>query len=121
MIALGEVGMTVYVTDRSIADGDSPYGGSVNETAEAVSKAGGKGVAVVLDHAEDEAVAALFARVRREQGRLDIRVNNAAKLAAATTSPGGFWEKPIEAVDLLTIELRSHFVAGYYAAPLLNS
>jgi NAD(P)-dependent dehydrogenase (short-subunit alcohol dehydrogenase family) len=33
--------------------------------------------------------------------------------------PGGFWEKPLEAMDLITIGLRSHFVASYYAAPLL--
>src|SRR5260221_2054321 len=118
-IALGQAGMTVYVTGRSVADADSPYGGSVNETAEAVSKAGGRGVAVALDHADDDAVAALFARVKEEQGRLDILVNNAAKLGAATTMPGGFWEKPLEAVDLITIGLRSHFVSSYYAAPLL--
>jgi NAD(P)-dependent dehydrogenase (short-subunit alcohol dehydrogenase family) len=118
-IALGHAGMTVYVTGRSVADGDSPFGGSVNETAEAISKAGGKGIAVALDHADDEAVAALFARVKEEQGRLDILVNNAAKLGAATTMQGGFWEKPIEVVDLITIGLRSHFVASYYAAPLL--
>jgi NAD(P)-dependent dehydrogenase (short-subunit alcohol dehydrogenase family) len=111
--------MTVYVTGRSVADGDSPFGGSVNETAEAVSKAGGKGIAVALDHADDEAVAALFGRVKEEQGRLDILVNNAAKLGAATTMSGGFWEKSIDVVDLITIGLRSHFVASYYAAPLL--
>jgi NAD(P)-dependent dehydrogenase (short-subunit alcohol dehydrogenase family) len=84
-----------------------------------VTKAGGKGIAVALDHADDEAVAALFARVKEEQGRLDILVNNAAKLGAATTMQGGSWEKPLEAVDLITIGLRSHFVASYYAAPLL--
>jgi NAD(P)-dependent dehydrogenase (short-subunit alcohol dehydrogenase family) len=118
-IALGQAGMTVYVTGRSVADGDSPDGGSVNQTAEAVSKVGGKGIAVVLDHADDEAVAALFARIKLEQGRLDILVNNAAKLGAATTMPGGFWQKPFEAVDLITVGLRSHFVASYYGAPLL--
>ena len=118
-IALGQAAMTVYVTGRSVADGDSPYGGSVNETAEVVTKAGGKGIAVALDHADDEAVAAFFARVKEEQGRLDILVNNAAKLGAATTMHGGFWEKPLELVDLITIGLRSHFVASYHAAPLL--
>jgi NAD(P)-dependent dehydrogenase (short-subunit alcohol dehydrogenase family) len=118
-IALGQAGMTVYVTGRSVPDGDSPYGGSVSETAEVVSKAGGRGIAVALDHADDDAVAAFFARVKEEQGRLDILVNNAAKLSAATTVPGGFWEKPIEVVDLITIGLRSHFVASYHAAPLL--
>ena len=117
-IALGHVGMTVYVTGRSVADADSPYGGTVSETAKLVTEAGGKGIAVAVDHADDRAVSALFARVKQEQGRLDILVNNAATLIA-TTEPGGFWEKPLEAADLITVGLRSHFVAAYYATPLL--
>ena len=117
-IALGEAGATVYVTGRSVADSDSLYGGTVSETADLVTQAGGNGVAIALDHTDDKAVAALFERVKAEHGRLDILVNNAAKLVAAP-SPGGFWEKPLEAVDLITVGLRSHFVAAYYAAPLL--
>jgi NAD(P)-dependent dehydrogenase (short-subunit alcohol dehydrogenase family) len=118
-IALGETGATVYVTGRSTADGDSPYGGTVTETADLITRAGGKGVAIALDHTDDEAVAALFARVKAEHGRLDILVNNAANAVESTTMPGGFWEKPLEAVDLITVGLRSHFVSAYYAAPLL--
>ncbi|NRO99384.1 SDR family NAD(P)-dependent oxidoreductase [Paraburkholderia sp. NMBU_R16] len=117
-IALGEAGMTVYVTGRSTASTDSPYGGTVSETAECVTKAGGKGIAVAVDHADDEAVAALFARVKDEHGRLDVLVNNAAKLVAVTM-PGGFWEKPLETVDLVTVGLRSHYVAAWHAAPLM--
>src|SRR6266404_1421174 len=117
-IALGEAGATVYVTGRSVADSDSLYGGTVSETADLVTQAGGNGVAIALDHTDDKAVAALFERVKAEHGRLDILVNNAAKLVGAP-SPGGFWEKPLEAVDLITVGLRSHFVAAYYAAPLL--
>src|ERR1700704_6756527 len=117
-IALGEAGATVYVTGRSMADGDSLYGGTVSQTADLVTQAGGNGVAIALDHTDDKAVAELFERVKAEHGRLDILVNNAAKLVAAP-SPGGFWEKPLEAVDLITVGLRSHFVAAYYAAPLL--
>jgi NAD(P)-dependent dehydrogenase (short-subunit alcohol dehydrogenase family) len=117
-IALGEAGATVYVTGRSTYGSESPVGGTVAETAAAVTQAGGKGIAVAVDHAVDEEVAALFTRVRDEHGKLDILVNNAAKLVA-TTDPGGFWEKPLEAVDLITVGLRSHFVASYYAAPLL--
>jgi NAD(P)-dependent dehydrogenase (short-subunit alcohol dehydrogenase family) len=56
--------------------------------------------------------------VKAEHGRLDILVNNAAKLIAAPLV-GGFWQKPLESVDLITVGLRSHFVAAYYAAPLL--
>ena len=117
-IALGEAGATVYVTGRSVADGDSLYGGTVSETADLVTQAGGNGVAIALDHTDDKTVAALFERVKAEYGRLDILVNNAAKLVAAPPT-GGFWEKPLESVDLITVGLRSHFVAAYYAVPLL--
>src|SRR3977135_2810435 len=118
-IALGETGATVYVTGRSTADSDSPYGGTVTETADLITRAGGKGVAIALDHTDDEARAAVFARVKAEHGRLDILVNNAANAVESTTMPGGLWEKPLEAVDLITVGLRSHFVFAFYAAPLL--
>src|SRR5258708_30734571 len=117
-IALGQCGATVYVTGRSETSDDSPYGGTVAETAALVSEAGGKGIPICIDHSNDEAVAELFARVGRDHGRLDLLVNNAVK-AVGVTLPGGFWEKPLETVDLITIGLRSHFVASFYAAPLL--
>jgi NAD(P)-dependent dehydrogenase (short-subunit alcohol dehydrogenase family) len=116
-IALGAAGATVYVTGRSIVGTATPFGGTVSETAELITQAGGIGIAEPLDHADDAAVAALFARIDREHGRLDVLVNNAAKLGAPAT--GGFWEKPIETVDLITVGLRSHYVASYHAAPLL--
>lgn len=117
-LALGQAGATVYVTGRSTSSTDSPYGGSVAETAELVDRAGGTGIPVVADHGDDESVRELFARVEAEQGGLDILVNNAAKLAGIT-GPGGFWEKPLEAADLISVGLRSHYVAAYHAAPLL--
>src|SRR5712672_2763278 len=117
-IALGQSGATVYVTGRSQTPDDSPYGGTVAETAALVSEAGGKGIPISIDHSNDEAVAELFARVGRDHGRLDLLVNNAVK-AVGMTLPGGFWQKPLESADLITIGLRSHFVASFYAAPLL--
>ncbi|WP_208453496.1 SDR family NAD(P)-dependent oxidoreductase [Burkholderia gladioli] len=117
-LALGAAGITVYVTARSVADGDSPHGGTIGQTAEQVGRAGGKGIAVAVDHADDAAVAAFFQRIAREHGRLDILVNNAANLAAAPTA-GGFWTKPLASADLLEVGLRSHFVSSYHAAPLL--
>jgi NAD(P)-dependent dehydrogenase (short-subunit alcohol dehydrogenase family) len=116
--ALGQSGATVYVTGRSRLPTDSPYGGTIAETAALVDEAGGKGVPVAVDHADDEAVADLFAQVRGDHGRLDILVNNAAKLVGLT-SHAGFWEKPLDAVDLITVGLRSHYVASFHAAPLL--
>ncbi len=115
-LALGQAGATVYVTGRSARRDDSPYGGTVGETAALIDEAGGTGVAVVLDHADDTAVAALFERIARDHGRLGILVNNAAKFAGPVT-PGGFWNNPLEMADLITVGLRSHFVAAYHAAP----
>jgi NAD(P)-dependent dehydrogenase (short-subunit alcohol dehydrogenase family) len=117
-VALGAAGATVYVTGRSVSEHDTPWGGTIHDTAERVTGAGGKGVAVQIDHADDAAVASLFERIAKDHGRLDILVNNAAKLVAVT-DPGGFWEKPLEACELINVGLRSHFVASYYAAPLM--
>ncbi|MGY6024715.1 SDR family NAD(P)-dependent oxidoreductase [Streptomyces spinosirectus] len=115
--ALGQAGAVVYVTARSRGGDVSPYGGSVRETADAVTRAGGTGVPVLVDHADDDAVADLFGRVRDEHGRLDILVNNAALVA--DPAPGGFWEHPLSAADLITVGLRSHYTAAWNAAPLL--
>jgi NAD(P)-dependent dehydrogenase (short-subunit alcohol dehydrogenase family) len=119
-IALGSHGYTVYVTGRTQRPGESPWGGTIGDTATAITAAGGEGVAVRVDHRNDAEVEALFARVRREEGRLDILVNNAALIHDQLQSPLPFWEKPLAAsVDLLDVGLRSGLVASYYAAPLL--
>ncbi|WP_082614297.1 SDR family NAD(P)-dependent oxidoreductase [Mycobacterium sp. Root265] len=109
-VALGAHGWRVYVTGRSIAD---------SGTAELVSAAGGVGVAVPVDHADDDAVARLFARVRDEDGGLDLLVNNAAVIHDELTGAKPFWEKPVELGDVLDVGLRSAYVASWHAAPLL--
>jgi NAD(P)-dependent dehydrogenase (short-subunit alcohol dehydrogenase family) len=119
-IALGSHGYTVYVTGRTQRTGESPWGGTIGDTAMAISAAGGKGVALRVDHRNDAEVEALFERVRREEGRLDILVNNAALIHDELQSPLPFWQKSLAAsVDLLAVGLRSGLVASYYAAPLL--
>src|ERR1700722_6700734 len=77
-IALGSHGYTVYVSGRTQREGESQWGGTIHDTAAASTAAGGKGVAVPVDPRDDEQTAALFERVRRGDGRLDILVNNAA-------------------------------------------
>ena len=65
---------------------------------------------------------ALFDRVRQEQGRLDILVNNALGSPDQSTLWGGlrFWKVPLSLWDdLIDVGLRSHFVATWYAAPLM--
>lgn len=123
-LALGAAGMVVYVTGRSTtASGAQLRGqvlpGSIQETAEAVTRAGGLGIPVACDHADDAQVRALFEQVGREQGRLDLLVNNATFLHENLIDPGPFWEKPLELVGILDVGLRSAYVASYYAAPLL--
>jgi NAD(P)-dependent dehydrogenase (short-subunit alcohol dehydrogenase family) len=118
-IALGAHGCTVYVTGRSEKTGDASLPGTIYETAEAVTQAGGKGIAVRVDHGEDGQVRALIDRVRQDQGRLDILVNNACALHDELTTPGHFWQKPLEIVDMLDVGLRSGYVASYYAAPMM--
>lgn len=107
--ALGAAGWTVYLTGRSIG----------RDVADAVTAAGGQGIAVPVDHADDAAVAALFARIDEERGHLDLLVNNAAAISDRITGRGGFWEKPLDLADVLDVGLRSAYVASWYAAPLL--
>lgn len=118
-MALGSHGCTVYVTGRSEKSGDAALPGTIYETAEAVTAAGGKGIAVRVDHGDDDQVKALVDQVRQEQGRLDILVNNACALHDQLTAPGNFWEKPLGIADMLDVGLRSSYVASYYAAPMM--
>lgn len=118
-LALGAAGATVYVTGRSVKEGDSPLPGTVGQTAADVTAAGGSGIAVACDHGDDAQVAALFERVRREHGRLDILVNCAIAIPDPLTMPGPFWQKPLEMAQLLDVGLRSTYAASYYAASLL--
>jgi NAD(P)-dependent dehydrogenase (short-subunit alcohol dehydrogenase family) len=89
-VELGAAGATVYVTGRSTRGApQQTYArflkqtaldqvpGSIDETAEEVTRAGGRGVAVRCDHTDDEQVRALFERVMRDAERLDLLVNNA--------------------------------------------
>jgi NAD(P)-dependent dehydrogenase (short-subunit alcohol dehydrogenase family) len=118
-LALGAEGATVYVTGRSQKEGDAALPGTIGGTAAEVSKAGGKGIAMAVDHGKDGDVKALFERVEKEQGRLDILVNNATYLHDQLIEKGGFWTKPLELVDILDVGLRSAYVASWYAAPLM--
>lgn len=119
-LALGAAGMTVYVSGRSVEEGESDLPGTVGATAAAVTAAGGQGVAVVCNHADDTQVAALFKRVAAEQqGRLDLLVNNACSLPDGLTQPGPFWAKPLSLLAPLDVGLRSHYVAAWHAAKLL--
>ena len=117
--ALGARGATVYVTGRTQTAGEAPLPGTIHETAAGVTAAGGRGVAVAVDHGDDEQIAALFRTVEARSGRLDILVNNVATIHDDLIKPGAFWERSIDLADILDIGLRCHYIASFHAAPLL--
>lgn len=118
-LALAEHGVTVYVTGRTVSDDGHELPGTVGETAAEVSRRGGRGIAVAVDHGDDDQVAALFEQVGREQGRLDLLVNNAFALPDTLTEPEPFWEKPLSYWQMVDVGVRSNYVAAFHAAKLM--
>ncbi len=118
-LALAEEGATVYVTGRTVKPGISPLPGTVGETAAQCDARGGKGIAVQVDHGDDDQVAALFEQIEREQGRLDILVNNAFSLPDDLTDPDPFWKKPLSNWQMINVGVRSNFVAAWHAARIM--
>jgi len=124
-LALGEVGATVYVTGRSVRGESTTENlpGTIEETAEAVTTRGGTGIAVRCDHTVDSDSEELFARVQREQGRIDLLVNNAwggyeqhdyRKFAAP------FQEQPLRHWDgMFTAGVRAALVASRLAVSMM--
>jgi len=104
---------------RGIATALAARGWTVYGTGRTITSAPAGGVAVQVDHGDDEAVADLFDQVRRETGRLDLLVNNAAAISNRLVDAKPFWDKPLDLADVLDVGLRSAYVASWYAAPLL--
>jgi NAD(P)-dependent dehydrogenase (short-subunit alcohol dehydrogenase family) len=117
--ALGCHGYTVYLTGRTERPGESALSGSIQETAEQVNALGGRGIAVRVDHSDDEQVKGLFERIGREQGWVDILVNNAAIIRDEMMGRTKFWEEPLNVIDTLDVGLRSSYVATVFAVPLM--
>jgi NAD(P)-dependent dehydrogenase (short-subunit alcohol dehydrogenase family) len=134
-VELGAAGATVYVTGRSTRgapaagyaqllalSGLAELPGTIDDTAEEVERGGGRGIAVRCDHAREEEVADLFARIEREQGRLDLLVNNAwgghESFDGVFDAP--FWEHPLAHWDtMLDHGVRNHLLASRQAAPIM--
>lgn len=132
---LGAAGATVYVTGRSTREQQpDTYGqlmglaglgalpGSIDETAEEVTRMGGRGIAVRCDHTREDDVAALFERVQREAGRIDLLVNNAwgghETFNGVFDAP--FWEHPLANWDsMFDRGVRNHLLASRFAAPMM--
>ncbi|MGW8205144.1 SDR family NAD(P)-dependent oxidoreductase (plasmid) [Sphingomonas bisphenolicum] len=110
---LASRGHVVAVTGRDQAQ--------LAAVVEEIEQAGGKGIALLCDHRDDDAVERAFAHLaERTDGRLDLLVNNAAAVyGPELVAPGGFWEKPLRLADMIAVGLRSSYVAAYHAAPLM--
>ena len=115
-VGLGEKGATVYITGRS--KGKGPL--TIGETAEMVNEAGGLGIPVGIDLADDKQIEALYGQIDKEHGRLDIHVNNAFKIPNPPVWGGKFWEHPIQVWDdQVGIGLRAAYVASVHATRLM--
>ena len=115
-LGLGEKGATVYITGRS--DGEGPL--TIGETAEMVNEAGGLGIPVAIDLADDKQIEVLYGQIDKEHGRLDIHVNNAFKIPNPPVWGGKFWEHPIQVWDdQVGIGLRAAYVASVHATRLM--
>lgn len=119
-LALAERGATVYVSGRTVSPGTNPLPGTLGETTAEIARRGGTGIAVQVDHGCDEEVAALFERIRGEQGRLDILVNNAFYLPEDLTDRKPFWEKPLSNWEMIDVGVRSNYVAAWHAARIMT-
>jgi NAD(P)-dependent dehydrogenase (short-subunit alcohol dehydrogenase family) len=121
-IELGAAGATVYVTGRTTRTQRSEYNRpeTIEETAELVSNAGGRGIAVQVDHLDPDQVQALIARIENEQGRLDILVNDVwgAEYLAQWNVP--VWEHSLErGLRMLRLAIDTHIITSHFALPLL--
>ncbi len=117
--ALGEAGALVYCTGRSVTGQPSAYGRpeTIDETAAMIRDAGGAAMAVKVDHTVESEVEALFRRVDREHGRLDIVVNSIAGEDPLMRQWGFFWTTDLAHADaLLRQALVSHIITAKHAA-----
>lgn len=123
-LALAEQGGTVYITGRTVNAGDYYLPGTIGETEaechERGKAEGGTGIAVQCDHADDTQVAAVFEKVKAEQGRLDILVNNAFLLSEDLLETKPFWEKPLANLEMWEVGVKSNYVAAWHAAKIMT-
>lgn len=120
--ALGEAGATVYCTGRSVRGNPSAYKRpeTIDETADMINAAGGVAIPLRVDHAVESEVEALFARVDREHGRLDVLVNSIAGEDPLIGQWGSFWKAHLDNADAaLRQSLVSHIITAKHAAPIM--
>jgi NAD(P)-dependent dehydrogenase (short-subunit alcohol dehydrogenase family) len=121
-VELGAAGATVYCTGRTTRAQPSELKRpeTIEETAELVSRAGGQGIAVQVDHLEPTRVEALVARIEREQGRLDILVNDVWGADHLIEWNVPVWKHSLDGgLRMLRLAVDTHVVTSHFALPLL--
>jgi NAD(P)-dependent dehydrogenase (short-subunit alcohol dehydrogenase family) len=119
---LGAAGATVYCTGRSTRAAPSGYGGpqTIEETAELVDAAGGRGIPVRVDHLDLEQVRALVERIDAEHGRLDVLVNDVWGGERLFEWDTPLWEHDLpRGLALLHQAVDTHLITSHHALPLL--
>jgi NAD(P)-dependent dehydrogenase (short-subunit alcohol dehydrogenase family) len=121
-IALGEAGATVYCTGRSTRRRPATPGRpeTIEETAELVTAAGGRGIAVRVDHTVPAEVKKLVAGIKRRHKGLDILVNDVWGGDPLTEWGKPFWTVNLETgLGMLKQAIHSHIITSHYAVPLM--
>ena len=121
-IELGAAGATVYVTGRTTRERRSEYDRpeTIEETAELVDRAGGRGIAVRVDHLVSDQVRALVRRIEDEQGRLDVLVNDVWGGERLIEWNVPVWEYSLDGgLRMLRLAIDTHIITSHFALPLL--
>ncbi len=121
-VELGAAGATVYVTGRSTRARRSEYDRpeTIEETAELVTEAGGRGIAVPADHLDADQVAVVVDRIAREKARLDILVNDIWGGEHLFEWDSPVWEHDLDkGLRLLRLAVETHAITSHHALPLL--
>jgi NAD(P)-dependent dehydrogenase (short-subunit alcohol dehydrogenase family) len=120
-VQLGAAGATVYASGRTTHEQRSEMNRpeTIEETAELVNQAGGRGIAVQVDHLVPEQVRDLVARIEREHGALHVLVND---IWGATTMEWNatVWESTLDiGLRMLRLAVDTHAITSHFAIPLL--
>jgi NAD(P)-dependent dehydrogenase (short-subunit alcohol dehydrogenase family) len=121
-VELGAAGATVYVTGRTTRDHPSEYARpeTIEETAELISASGGNGIAVKVDHLVTGEVAKLVDRIRAEQGRLDVLVNDVWGGENLKEWNTPVWKHDLQnGLRILELGVHTHLITAHFALPLL--
>jgi NAD(P)-dependent dehydrogenase (short-subunit alcohol dehydrogenase family) len=129
-LGLGEAGATVYVTGRTVKNKTDveKLGGTVQDTAKAVTEIGGTGIAIPCDHTDDGQVEAVFKRIAKENKKIDVLVNNAwagyerMREGRVLTYFKPFWEQPFWRWNaMFDAGVRAAYTSSAFAARMMTS